>query len=63
MTVMLVFVLEFVESFVFCWGVVQELRGQDKGSRWSKKPNYCPRSGTMARTKLLYPKNCGIGSN
>ena len=38
MTVMLVFVLEFVESFVFCWRVVQQLRGQDKGSRWSKKP-------------------------
>ena len=31
MTVMLVFVLEFVESFVFCWGVVQQLREQDKG--------------------------------
>ena len=34
MTVMLVFVLEFVESFVFCWGVVQQLREQDKGGRW-----------------------------
>ena len=35
---MLVFVLEFVESFVFCWGVVQQVRGKDEGDRWSKIP-------------------------